>query len=221
MGFNDRQYRVFVALGDPAAEPAWMAGRWAKLAEIFDPVIQRSRDRAAVRSVQLRAGAGSPNERAINLGRIGWNAAGHKKWTAAVGSNEVSGVEFVSTEVWAPSWTTCGRQGQAPEAYIGLRNERGSASSVVAFNPVLIFAMALDQDDDTISLGSVAASAAAQVLGSLLRVSCVRPWGYRLGDVGHTNPIGSLLAAGGLFKAGNPHLRPLSPDTFVGNWSPF
>jgi hypothetical protein len=221
MGFNDRQYRVFVALGDPAAEPAWMPSKWAKLAEIFDPVIQRSRDRAAVRSLQLRAGPGSPNQRAISFGRIGWNAAGHEKWTASVGSNEGSGVEFMNTEVWAPSWTTCGRQGQAPDAYIGLRNERETADAVVTFNPMLIFAIALDQRDETIALGSAAASVAAELLGSLLRVSCVRPWSYRLGDVEYTNAIGDLLTTGGLFKVGKRHLRPLSPDAFAGNWSPF
>jgi hypothetical protein len=199
-----------------------MSSKWAKLAEIFDPVIQRSRGRAAVRSLQLRAGPGSPNQRGISFGRIGWNSVGHKKWTWSVGSTEGGGpADFISTEVWAPSWTTCGREGRAPDAYIGLRNELGSADAVVAFNSVLIFALALDQNDQIIASGRSGAEAAAELLGSLLRVTCVRPWGYRLGDAGYTNAIGDLLAAGGLFKAGNRHLRPLSPDTFKGNWSPF
>src|SRR5665213_1016374 len=100
MSFSDRQYEVFVVLGDPKAESAWSEPRWELIADIFDPLVQKARGRAAVRSTQLSIGQGSPNQRAISFGRIGWNAPGHKKWVHTLATG---GVEFISTEVWAPS----------------------------------------------------------------------------------------------------------------------
>src|SRR5271154_6237501 len=98
MSFFARQYEVFVVLGDPRAEPARSESRWECIAHIFDPLVQKARDRAAVRSTQLSVGPGSPNQRAISFGRIGWNDKGHKKWVHAPTTGD--GTEFISTEVW-------------------------------------------------------------------------------------------------------------------------
>jgi hypothetical protein len=124
MSFCDRQYVVFVVLGDPGAGPAWSEQRWKLIAEILDPLVLKARDRAAVRSTQLKKGAGSPNQRSISFGRIGWNSQGHKKWVHASPTSD--GVEFIDTEVWAPSWTTCEREARPPDVYVAVRNEQSA-----------------------------------------------------------------------------------------------
>ena len=48
MSFFDRQYEVFAVLGGPKAEAAWSEPRWERIADIFDPIVQKARDRAAV-----------------------------------------------------------------------------------------------------------------------------------------------------------------------------
>ncbi len=218
MSFFNRQYEVFVVLGDPSGEPVWTEPRWERIADIFDPLIQKARNRAAVRSTQLSIGPGSPNQRAISFGRIGWNAQGHKKWVHASTMGE--GAFFMSTEVWAPSWTTCERQGRAPDVYLAVHNEQSVPEEQVSFNPLFIFALALDEDTRIVSHGKSSAEALATLLGSLLRVRCIRPWGYRFGDVGYAAAIGDLHATG-LFKPGPRNQRPLSPVMFEGSWEVF
>ena len=109
MGFDDRAFDVFVILGNPQATPVWTASMWGQIAPMIDPLVVAARNRAAVRTTQLRRGAGLPNQRSISFGRIGWNESGHRKW---VHPDPVAGecedaAEFLSTEVWAPSWTVC------------------------------------------------------------------------------------------------------------------
>jgi hypothetical protein len=218
MSFFDRQYEVFAMFGEPKAEPAWSEQKWGRIVDILDPLVRKTRDRAAVRSTQLSIGAGSPNQRAISFGRIGWNAQGHKKWvhTATTGDR----AEFISTEVWAPSWTTCEREGLAPDIYLAVRNEQSVPRDQVAFNSIFIFALALDQDIQIVSRGRPSAEALATLLGALLRVRCVRPWGYRRGDVGFTGAIGDLYVTG-LVKPGSRNQQPLTSDILIGNWEAF
>ena len=219
MQFPERQYEVFVILGDPEAQPAWTEPQWTRISDILDPLIKNARDRAAVRSSQMRKGAGSPNQRSISLGRIGWNAQGHKKW---VHSSPLSdSIEFIDTEVWAPSWTTCEREGRAPDVYVALRNTQSSPIEKVTFNPIFILAVALDADSHLVSSARTRAEALSDVLGALLRVRWVRPWGIRMGGKGlFTNAIGDLSTVG-LFKPGPRNQHPPSLDILEGDWEVF
>jgi hypothetical protein len=218
VAFFDRQYEVFVVLGDPIAEPAWSGPKWQRIASIFDPLVQKARDRAAVRSSQLSIGPGSPNKRSISFGHIGWNADGHEKWVHDTQTSER--VEFISTEVWAPSWSTCQRQGCAPDVYLAMRNEQSSPGEQVRFNPIFIFALALDQDSQIVSRSRSSAEDLATLLGSVLRVCCVRPWGYRFADVMYTDAIADLYVTG-LFKPGPRNQQSPSLDMFIGKWEMF
>src|SRR4051794_23877831 len=96
MSFHDKKYEVFVILGDAAEEPAWTEPRWKLISEILDPLVQQARGRAAVRSTQMRRGPGSPNQRSVSFGRIGWNAQGHKKWVHQSPASD--SIEFISME---------------------------------------------------------------------------------------------------------------------------
>src|SRR5262249_3356812 len=131
MAFHDREYDVYVLLGDPAAIPPWTRLIWTDVAKALDPLMQVARDRPAVRSSQLGPGPGSPNQRSISFGRIGWNEQGHKKWTHSEDGQLASGepAHFLTCEVWAPSWTVCQRELRAPDVYFAMRNEGGLGSS--------------------------------------------------------------------------------------------
>jgi hypothetical protein len=149
MAFHDREYQVYVMLGRPNAPPPWLELIWTRLFHALDPIIGAARGTAAVRSTQLGPKPGSPNKRAISFGRIGWNDQGSRKWVHSVDGRLVSGGEamFLSSEVWAPSWTICEREGLAPDAYFAIHNASHGASapgSETIFNSRCILAVASD-----------------------------------------------------------------------------
>jgi hypothetical protein len=222
MSFHDREYDVYVMLGDPTREPAWYETTWRHIAAAVDPLMHSARDRAAVRSRQLKAGAGSPNQRAISFGRIGWNAQGHKKWVqASPGSDASKDLPlFIDSEVWAPSWTQCQRERRAPDTYFAIRNEELSPGQQVSFNPICVLAAACDQPGDVVEQGKKAAAIVAQNIGAILRVHCRRPWGYAAGIAFYTNGIGDLIVTG-LFKPGTRHKGTVSSLLLRGTWETF
>ena len=217
MAFFTRKYEVFVVLGDPGDEPVWTEDRWSLIAPILDPLIQSARGPAGVRSIQLRAGPGSPNQRAMSFGRIGWDGQGRSKWVHAASSDPPElRPFFISTEVWAPSPKTCEREGQSPEVYVAVRNEKSMPGQVVTFNPIFLIAAVL-------GLGAPVrqvAEAVAVQLHSLLRVQCVRAWGVQFGSAGFTNAINDLCITG-LFKLGPRSQNPPSAEMLEGTWEAF
>jgi len=222
MSFADRQYGAFVILGDPGVQPVWIASKWQKIATLLEPAVLRARNSAAVRSTQMHKGPGSPNHRAISFGRIGWNDKGHAKWTHpdSTGVGDLSDTHFIGTEVWAPSWNTCDKEKLAPDFYFAIHNERSTKESLVAFNPVLILAVATDQGQHSVAEAGAIARAIADEVNAFVRGHCVRPWGRRLGSNLYTGAINDLSITG-LFKPGPRHQRSPSLDLFADLWDPF
>lgn len=223
MPFHDRKYEVFVILGDAASEPAWTESRWKLISDILDPLVEKCRGRAAVRSTQLRKGAGSPNQRAVSLGRIGWNAQGHKKWVHQSPASD--GIVFISAEMWAPSWTTCEQEGIAPDLYVAVHNEQPLPGEQVAFNPVFILAVALDADSQMVANTRSSAEALSTTLNSVLRAHWVRPWGIAIsgivfGGFAATSVISDLHVSG-LFKRGPRNQKPPTIEMLDGAWERF
>ena len=140
-------------LGDTRSRPIWASAEWARTALLIDPLVRAARGRAAVRSTQFHRGQGPPNKRAISFGRIGWNSKGHSKWVHTVATEESAPTaEFLSTEVWAPSWTLCQKEDRAPELYFGFRNEMALGQQL-AFNPYIVLAVAADQAKEVTATG--------------------------------------------------------------------
>jgi hypothetical protein len=104
MSFADREYDVYVILGNPFVIPAWAEPTWTDVASVIGPLLKCARGPAAVRSAQLSVGTGSPNKREVSFGRVSWNAAGHRKWVHPAPSDQNR--LFVNVEMWAPSWST-------------------------------------------------------------------------------------------------------------------
>lgn len=127
--------------------------------------------------------------------------------------------DFTGSEMWAPSRAACQRNRQAPDIYFAIRNEQSRHQRQVSFNPVVLLAVAQDQDSQIIQQGRMSAEAAAEIIGAILRLRCVRPWGYRLGP-GFTGAIGDLTTSG-LFKPGPRHQGRPSPSLLKGDWEGF
>lgn len=193
------QYDVFVILTRNAESAPWLASNWAKISEVFDPMMQRPRGSAAVRSTQLAKGPGSPNHRAISFGRIGWNAAGTAKWTHAKPGQLTSGqeAEFLTTEAWAPSWTVCQREQQAPDIYLAC-----AARSGPELSGMLVVAVAHAAGDDTLAQARQAVSNLGSVLSAGLVATWTRPWSFPFGKGPlRTSAINDLMVTG-LFVTG-------------------
>jgi hypothetical protein len=221
MSFQTRQYDLYAMLGDPVAEPPWMENAWSRIVVAVGSLIELSRGRAAVRSMQLIAGPGSPNKRAISFGRIGWNTAGHKKWVWPSQGTDGGGINrvFCMSEVWAPSWTTCEEERQPPDVYFAVRNEDDNRGLQLSFNPVCVLAIARDRSTEFTDQGKKAAEASAQILQALVRVHRERPWNYRSGQTS-TDAVNDLVVTG-LFKPGPRHQNPASSSMLNGVWNTF
>jgi hypothetical protein len=222
VGFIDRPYDAYVILGDPKSVPIWMAAEWAKTAARLDPLIAKSRDRGAVRSTQFRPGNGSPNQRAISFGRIGWNENGHRKWVhpETNAGDSQDGVEFLTAEVWAPSWTVCEKEQVAPEAFFGVRNESSSGLEKLAFRQFVILAVAADQGDEFSWLGRKVATQISEQVAAVLRAYRRRTWGYRLDHPEREANIGDYLVSSP-FKPGPVQTWEMSLEIFKRQWSKF
>ena len=221
MSFQTRQYDVYAILGDPGAEPPWMEHVWSRIVVAVGPLIESSRGHAAVRSMQLNAGPGSPNKRAISFGRIGWNKAGHKKWvwrSAGTDGGSINRV-FCMSQIWAPSWTTCEKECQPPDVYFAIRNEDDYRGRQLSFNPVCLLAVARDRSTEFTGQGKKAAEALAQILQALVRVHRKRPWSYPFVQMS-TDAVDDLVVTG-LFKPGPWDQNPPSPSILKGVWNTF
>jgi hypothetical protein len=228
MAFSDREYEVYAILGGPTASPPWVHATWGEVYVALDPLIQAARDRSAVRSTQTGPKPGSSKQRTISFGRIGWNEQSAKKWTHREDGQLASGdpAYFMTSEVWAPSWTACERERLAPDAYFAIRNEsdfaaRAKESKAVNFSSTCILASASDLGPESIAQARRSAEAIATVLQAAARGYCVRPWGRRIeGSGSYTDAINDLFIIG-LFKPGPRDTEPVSLAMFKDTWASF
>ncbi|HET8540185.1 MAG TPA: hypothetical protein VFL83_09975 [Anaeromyxobacter sp.] len=215
MRFHERVYDVAVLLGDPSAPQLWGWPAWQQAARALDPLVAAARGPGAVRSAQY------DGKEDVRFGRIGWNAAGHEKWTH--GSPRTADASdrwrFLDVELWAPSWTAVERERRPPDVFLHVTSGAHSGrKGPLAFEPIVVLAAAVD----------VGAGAQAEAAVAALRELCAarlvarsrRPWGLPFGTSGegYTNGIQDL-ASTGLFRPGDRHGRPVDVATLAGEWS--
>jgi hypothetical protein len=218
MAFHDREFDTYVALGSPDRPDLWSWPTWSVLAEVLAPLADARRGTAAVRTTQFE----QDRKRQVRFGRIGWNRAGHEKWVHRSPKNgSVSGEwHFLDAEIWAPAWSRCERDGQAPDLFVGIRNERfwPQAGERLQFNQVLLLAAATDIGEAFVQHAQRAVDAVSAEIGAVLCVHQRRTWAKALAGGGFTDSIQDLLSTG-LFRVGSPHSRPVDPTTFVETWT--
>ncbi|OBV38448.1 hypothetical protein [Janthinobacterium psychrotolerans] len=210
MAFFLRDYQVFLLLAAPDAPGLWTEDEWTLFAGEVDPIVAQARGKGAVRSIQYNA-AGKP----IAFGRIGWDARGHAKWTHTPAGTDA---RFMSVEAWAPAWSTCEKDDQAPDLFISLINEEqlNSAGKPLLFGQRMVVAIATDMEPEAAATvrAAMARLAARQRAAVFAHVS--RRWG-KWQPGGFSSAIQDLLLTD-LFKPGNPHERALDAATFKGRW---
>ncbi len=217
MSFASHEYEVYVVLGDPGCPPLWTWERWREVATLFEPFMQPARGPAAVRCTQLGA-----QGKEVRFGRLAWNEKSHQRWThhSPVTGAESASWHFLSVEAWAPSWMVCERENQAPDVFLMVGDEGNIyGAQNLAFNPVVVVAMAVSQGAERLALLREAVRQLSRLLRSPLAVWKRRNWGVTTGSGSFTDAIQDLHLSG-LFKHGPRHKRPVNARLFEEKWSP-
>lgn len=226
MAFHDREYDVYVVLGGPSAPLPWVQSAWGDISAALDPLMQAARDRPAVRSVQLGPKPGSPNQRSISFGRIGWNDQGARKWCHSENGQLVSGggAYFQASSVWAPSWTVCERENLAPDVFFSIDNPSPfspKAGDAIKFSSTCILAVASDLEPNCGEPARQSSVAISTTLQAVARGHCARPWGRSIGGSASFSDAINDLGILGLFKPGPVHVEQPSLAMFRGSWTSF
>ena len=212
MAFFSREYEVFLLLAAPDAAPLWQAVQWTPFAASLDGLIAQARGKAGVRSHQY-----NPKGKPIAFGRLGWDATSHAKWTHTPQTTEA---RFMSLEAWAPTWTVCEKDDQAPDVFLALANESllGRAGKPLQFGQRLVCAIATDMGADASATLQAALAQLAVQQDAVVFAHTRRQWGSASPYGGFTGAIQDMLI-GGLFQPDDPHARPLDAATFREPWT--
>jgi len=124
-------------------------------------------------------------------------------------------------EAWAPSWTVCVKEHEAPDFYLHLLPAPNVQHGVEPlFGSVLVIALAAAAPDARRDELRAAMITVATVLESPLAVCKRRAWGIASGLTGGFRDAVQDLGVGrGLFRKEDPHAKPISLETFAEVWS--
>ena len=211
MAFFSRDYEVFLLLAAPDAPPLWQAVQWTPFAASLDGLMAQARGKAGVRSHQY-----NPRGKPIPFGRLGWDATSHAKWTHTAATTQA---RFMSLEAWAPTWTVCEKDNQAPDLFLALANESllGLAGKRLQFSQRLVCAIATDMGPQAAATLQAALAQLAARQDAVVFAHARRQWGRASAYGGFTAAIQDMLI-GGLFRQDDPHARPLDDTTFREAW---
>lgn len=212
LAFHTRTYDAYLVLTGPSAPAPWTTGTWLTVAEALAPFADSARGKAAVRCTQID----KATRKRASFGRLGWNEASHRKWTHD--APETAPWTFLGAQAWAPSWTQCERDNQAPDFFVALSTPNsGLRDKPRQFGGKLLVALACDAPQDQRDRLREAVVAVARGLDSPLTVHQERAWG-RASYGGFTAAMNDLCIVG-LFRGGDPHQRPLDLATFEEPWA--
>jgi len=210
LAFNfQREYEAHVILGDPSSAPLWQGDRWATVFAALQPLSKQARGVAVTHSTQFT----SPGNEAVSFGRIGWNPAGHSKWTHASETPH----RFLMTEVWAPSRGLCQTDRCPPDFLFVLWNQE-FFSTECTFRDVVVLAVP--------SANAVAVAACVSAAGRLAALTqakfhgrMTRPWGRSIGNGGFTDCLGDMPTTA-LFRAGPVFKQTPGNEILLDPWEP-
>lgn len=217
MAFYSKEYDAYVILSGPRTIPPWSWEKWSAISTFLEPFTITARGKISLRTTQIS----KDSRKKIPFGKLGWDDESHSRWThgSPITLETSRGWLFLSAEAWAPSWTLCEKNGEAPDFFISLRNApMGDESNASQFGAVLILALSGSEVENRRSDFRMAVSSVAKSVASPLIVWKRRTWGRPFGAAGFTDALNDL-AVTGLFKVGNPHQRLLDAATFAEEWN--
>ena len=154
---------------------------------------------------------------------MAFHSADHQKWChgSSINKEESTSWSFLDLQVWAPAWTACERENQAPDVFLSISNESLGGANIreLLFNPVVILAVVAELARQEPALVTWAVSALRKVTSSKLIGHRRRPWGKAFGSSGFTNSIQDL-AVSGLFRPSPRHKREMGVHLFAEEWEP-
>lgn len=126
---------------------------------------------------------------------------------------------FVSTEVWAPSWSVCEREHRPPDVYLGIANQ-AALGETPRFNPIFMFGVASDMGEAALAQARASANSIADMMNAVLRARCVRPWGIGRSTGLYADAIQDMVFVG-LFKPGTRQTATPVLSMLQGSWEAF
>jgi len=219
MSFADKEYSVYVVLTGPHSAKPWSWHIWKEIHGLLEPFAAVSRGRAAIRTTQVNALL----DKKVSFGRLAWDEKSYVKWVhgSPVTESNCEKWTFLNAEAWAPSWTVCEREKQAPDFYLSVNNDHPYGESEKSkFGAVLIAALSLSERLERIDQFERAIKEIGTLVNSPLIVHKRRKWGIALSSDCFTSALMDIGVVG-LFKKGPPHQRPLDLSTFEEQWDIF
>ena len=203
--YHAKEFDVAVVLGGTQAAVPWRWQAWKELEPMLTPFVTSDRGRTSVRSSQTsRTG----KHQSVSFGRMGRTSESHARWTHGSPANapESNQWMFLGTEVWAPTWTVCEREREAPDFYAHLLPAPRSQNKLAPrFGSILVVALASTASTSCRQKLHDSMIAAAALLKSPLAVRQLRPWGIASGSTGGFRDAVQDFGVGrGLFKRNDP-----------------
>ncbi|WP_372865453.1 hypothetical protein [Spongiibacter sp.] len=105
---------------------------WEKCFPCLDDIISLADAKAAIRSSQCIMVGGKLRGGSLSFGRMTWNYENNKKWACKYMKDEElkDNVVFLSTEIWAPSWSQCDRDLKPPSIVFHVKNPLGNFKDI-------------------------------------------------------------------------------------------
>jgi hypothetical protein len=215
MAYHDRQYELYLILGNPGLSKLWNWSRWQTAGALLEPLATVPRGSATIRLNQYIKGRGFEQPR---FGRLRWDAASHVKWThgSPVTAKRSKRWKFLSMEAWAPSWNKCESENRAPDFFFEMFNEQDLIRKP-KFNPMIICAVGASMPKPYLRQFEEAVKNLARLVESRLFARTRRPWGISCGGGGFEHSLIDLSIDRSLFK-GDPHARATDLRILAGKW---
>lgn len=206
MSGADRVYTVDVILGDPEAPALWNWSQWTQVVSLLDPIMKVARGRPGVESTQFIG------KKYVRFGALAWNEKSQQKWThnspLSTLAADSSQWKFLSSQIWAPSRGSCGREDSPPDFFFHLVNQGfWESEDTLKFNPRVVIAIAEDLPDECLEQEKMVAKSIGEMVNAKLHAYKSRSWALRFFGAGYMNTIADIADTGGLFRAGPIHLQ--------------
>jgi hypothetical protein len=111
------KYKVWV-INTTTKSEIYLWKNWKSILPSINELVNLSQHQAYLRTFQSI----EFENRRLGFGRMKWNKENNIKWTTKFRTKEYEkkNLKFDNTEIWAPDWNYCYREGKQPEIFINV-----------------------------------------------------------------------------------------------------